>query len=228
MAVSFILSAPTPSEAGRITIPGEDPLPFLACPGDCNGDDEVTVDEILSLVTIALGNSEIDSCENLLVIPEVTEIVQAVNVALFGCPEVTRFELMDGSRVLLSPEVNNPSAIVVEPLSGTMTTVLSGFEPQTIHHEITDLLFESDSFVVSPEVLGLAGKVSLLIGDQVLVRVRANLLVHDAPVRFGGSNQLPELTVELDTLDAIELCSAPCEQVRMGELEGFILDLSFQ
>lgn len=60
------------------------------CVGDCGGDREVTVDEIITMVNIALGSATVNAC------PvgdpsgdgEITvdEIVQAVNNALNGCP----------------------------------------------------------------------------------------------------------------------------------------------
>jgi hypothetical protein len=61
----------------------------VACAGDCNGDGEVTVDELILLVNIALGTSNVTAC------PagdtgqdgEITidEILVAVNRALLGC-----------------------------------------------------------------------------------------------------------------------------------------------
>jgi cysteine-rich repeat protein len=60
-----------------------------SCPGDCGGDKEVTVDELLTMVNIALGTNPVGNC------PagdtngdgEVTidEILMAVNAALLGC-----------------------------------------------------------------------------------------------------------------------------------------------
>ena len=56
------------------------------CVGDCNGDEQPTVDEILTIVNMALGNG--GSCPNGVAagtIPDVSIIVQAVNHALNGC-----------------------------------------------------------------------------------------------------------------------------------------------
>jgi hypothetical protein len=62
---------------------------LAACVGDCNGDGSVTVDEILTMVNIALGNSQISDC-----LPgdangdsqiTIDEILTAVNNALAGC-----------------------------------------------------------------------------------------------------------------------------------------------
>ena len=58
------------------------------CVGDCNDDGIVTVDEILTLVNIALGNADATACPN--GIPngaqvDVALILTAVNNALNGC-----------------------------------------------------------------------------------------------------------------------------------------------
>jgi hypothetical protein len=60
-----------------------------SCPGDCSGDGTVTVDEILTLVNIALGNALVASCDsgdgNGDGQVTVDEILAAVNAALNGC-----------------------------------------------------------------------------------------------------------------------------------------------
>lgn len=59
------------------------------CPGDCNRDQEVTVDEIVRMVNVALGNAEVAQCQagDANSDGEITidEIVRAVNAALSGC-----------------------------------------------------------------------------------------------------------------------------------------------
>jgi hypothetical protein len=61
-----------------------------ACLGDCSGDGEVTVDEILLMVNIALGDADISEClagdGNGDQQVTVEEIIGAVNNALQGCP----------------------------------------------------------------------------------------------------------------------------------------------
>jgi hypothetical protein len=61
-----------------------------ACVGDCNNSNDVTVDELLSLVNIALGNADVSTC-----LPgdanhddqiTIDEILTAVGNALNGCP----------------------------------------------------------------------------------------------------------------------------------------------
>ena len=59
------------------------------CVGDCNGDGSVTVDEIITMVNIALGNAPVTACEagdaNHDGQITVDEILAAVNNALNGC-----------------------------------------------------------------------------------------------------------------------------------------------
>jgi hypothetical protein len=71
---------------------GPTPTPTVAagtCIGDCNGDRQVTVNELIQMVNIALGNAEVSTC--LAGDPNgdgdiaVNEIVAGVNNALNGC-----------------------------------------------------------------------------------------------------------------------------------------------
>jgi len=66
---------------------GEEPE---TCPGDCNGDATVTVDELVRGVNIALGAQPLANCpvfdRNGSGSVEINELVQAVNAALNGCP----------------------------------------------------------------------------------------------------------------------------------------------
>ena len=69
--------------------PNPTPTPSTStCVGDCNGDGTVTVDEILTMVNIALGNADATACPGS--VPSGDEVnislvLQAVNNALNGC-----------------------------------------------------------------------------------------------------------------------------------------------
>ena len=67
-----------------VTIAGPAP-----CVGDCNSDTVVTVDELLTMVNIALGNTPCSACSAANVCDDfvitVDEILTAVNYALNGC-----------------------------------------------------------------------------------------------------------------------------------------------
>jgi hypothetical protein len=62
------------------------------CPGDCDDDEDVTIDELLSGINIALGEADIASCRpfdpNVDDRVTVEEVVAAVNSALVGCPPI--------------------------------------------------------------------------------------------------------------------------------------------
>jgi hypothetical protein len=65
--------------------------PTSGCYGDCNGDGEVTINELITLVNIALGAAPSSACAALPPDAEVTisDLVRAVNNALDGCPLTT-------------------------------------------------------------------------------------------------------------------------------------------
>ena len=94
------LASPTPTRTPAFTptttlLPSPTPTPTATpeptstaprCVGDCNGDGQVTVDEILTLTSMALGDG--GTCPNGLApgaTPDVAVIIQAVNNALSGC-----------------------------------------------------------------------------------------------------------------------------------------------
>lgn len=60
------------------------------CVGDCNGNGEVTIDEIIKGVNIALGSLALDQCPSFDAngddVVTVNELIQGVNNALNGCP----------------------------------------------------------------------------------------------------------------------------------------------
>jgi len=62
------------------------------CPGDCNSDGNVTVNELVLMVNIALGTSPVSECSSGDANEDggitVDELVTAVNHALSGCPTV--------------------------------------------------------------------------------------------------------------------------------------------
>jgi hypothetical protein len=67
------------------------PTPVSNCPGDCNGDGSVTIDELLRAVNLALGSgiagatcSALDTNRDGTV--SIAEVVRAVGAALIGCP----------------------------------------------------------------------------------------------------------------------------------------------
>jgi hypothetical protein len=80
-------STPTPTRTATDT-PTNTPTP-TPCLGDCNGSGQVTVDDVLTMVNIALGNLDVSHCQagdaNDDKQITVDEILTAVNNALNGC-----------------------------------------------------------------------------------------------------------------------------------------------
>jgi hypothetical protein len=87
-----VTGSPLPTDGGGTATPTATPgTPGPAgCPGDCNGDRMVVVNELILGVNIALGNTGVASCPvfdrdgNGQV--AVSELIAAVNAALTGCP----------------------------------------------------------------------------------------------------------------------------------------------
>jgi hypothetical protein len=103
--------------------PTNTPAP-TPCVGDCDGKGQVTVDEILTMVNIALGNTPISACEagdaNHDGQITVDEILTAVNNALDGCPS-TRTYSVSGTISYYTGGLPVPGAAV--ELQGTTTLV---------------------------------------------------------------------------------------------------------
>lgn len=65
--------------------------PSYACPGDCNGDQQVSIDEVIRGVKIALGDDPMTACEEFDQQPvdqdvTVNELLMSVTAVLQGCP----------------------------------------------------------------------------------------------------------------------------------------------
>lgn len=86
----FSLPAPTPTATPT---PTPTNTPVSICVGDCNGDGTVAVNEIITMVNMALGSqTQLAACPNgiPLTVTDVSQIdiaviIQAVNSALNGC-----------------------------------------------------------------------------------------------------------------------------------------------
>jgi hypothetical protein len=113
---------PTQTATGTPT-----PTPTQApCAGDCDGNNRVTIDELLTMVNIALGNADVSTCragdpsaDNQIT---VDEIILAVNHALNGCPErptPTPSYVISGR--IRSAETGAPVPGVVVALKGATT-----------------------------------------------------------------------------------------------------------
>jgi hypothetical protein len=84
------LPTPTPNQPTPTSTPSATPTatPHSACPGDCNGDGVVTIAELVSCVSAALGTGPVCAAADLNDDGKIgiTEIIAAVNSVLTGCP----------------------------------------------------------------------------------------------------------------------------------------------
>jgi len=90
-----------------------------ACRGDCSGDGAVTVDELITLVNIALGDTGLETCSsadgNADGVLAIDELVTAVNQALYGCPVDTPTATPTETVPPMIPSVT-PTPTPTEPL----------------------------------------------------------------------------------------------------------------
>ncbi|MBI3786483.1 MAG: hypothetical protein HY270_24100 [Deltaproteobacteria bacterium] len=89
--VSVVVTNVPPPEDTPTATPTSGPTPApTPCPGDCSNDLEVTIDEIILCVGMALGATPIALCPSCDVNGDgdvtIDEIIAAVNAALAGCP----------------------------------------------------------------------------------------------------------------------------------------------
>jgi len=77
----------TPTNTPTATATGTPTVTPAACAGDCNGNGTVSIDELVTMVNVALGGKPSTACPNGVQKTPVTidEIISAVNNALSGC-----------------------------------------------------------------------------------------------------------------------------------------------
>ena len=87
----------------------------VPCPGDCNADGAVTVDEIVASVSIALGTTAIDGCAAADFDADgavtVDEVLLGIQAALTGCPTVVQ-EFTFGDVATLRVDATTPDLLM--------------------------------------------------------------------------------------------------------------------
>jgi hypothetical protein len=82
--------SPLPSDTPEATASVTPTAPASVCPGDCNGDGRVVINELLTATTIALGTAPLSACPAAACAPgagvSIACLTRAVTAALAGCP----------------------------------------------------------------------------------------------------------------------------------------------
>lgn len=89
--VWLLVLAPSAATGLTPTVPITPPVVRSSCIGDCTGDGRVTIDELVTLVAIGLGNLTVAACPAVPDDPRtvsafIAPLVEAVHNALYGCP----------------------------------------------------------------------------------------------------------------------------------------------
>ena len=97
------------------------------CVGDCNRNGDVTVDELLIMVNIALGNAPVTDCEagdeNGDGMITIEEILKAVNAALSGCPPTPTPTITNRATATDTPTGTPTQTLTTSPTtSATLTS----------------------------------------------------------------------------------------------------------
>jgi len=98
----IVTNVPPPEET-----PTPTPVPSSGCPGDCDADDTVAINEILVCVGMALGSAAADTCPACDVDSDgtvaINEIIAAVAAALDGCPTPAPATLAEIQATIFTP-----------------------------------------------------------------------------------------------------------------------------
>lgn len=143
------------------------------CAGDCHGDGEVTVDELITGVNIALGSATLTQCMSLDTNGDgdvtINELISAVNNSLSGCP--TSQPTPTSTPTPVSDVTPTPTTGIVPPgISTRMPGIWSGLAADTT-------TWVRISVRIKIEVVGGAVVVSDLGGNLFTSGPRLTVLV---------------------------------------------------
>lgn len=177
----------------------------LACAGNCDGGPEVTVDELIRGVNIALGNLSLGQCPSFDVngsgYVTIEELVKAVANALYGCgfvppsplPTWTRTATVTGTTTPSATGTATPTATLTPTAtaSRTNTRLPSGTPTQT--RTLTSTPTRTPTMTPTP--LGIE---SVCGGFVSAVPKLCNVEVWPTPIRLGGTYAVRYCLSDLD------------------------------
>jgi hypothetical protein len=187
MHVPQLFVADIPLDPGTpVTTPTATPPAGTSCSGDCDFNGTVTVDEILTLVNIALGNANLGTCgtgdvngDNQIT---VDEILTAVNNALNGCQQAgTPVE-----RALAALSVGDVHAAKLEFCQAAVGAASD--DPSNLYCALTRVV---TAFLEDSRMLALAQQSGVtLVGSSHNVCTWHAVLPHDPPSGMPGTGQI--------------------------------------
>lgn len=160
-----------------------------SCPGDCGRNGEVTVDELILGVNIALGSALVDQCTAMDSGGDgevtINELVSAVNAALNGCPFIGRFV----SQVAL--DGGNTGSLDMSVASDGQASGMLVISDQASALRLASVDSARDSFGASGgtaaiATVSLAGSVNLAIGAFSITGSYIDTQGHTIPINVSG------------------------------------------
>ncbi len=149
------LAAPIIDLRAPAAAPTPTPPPVSPCVGDCNDDQQVTVDEIVTMVGIALGNGQRSDCRagdaNNDGLITVDEILSAVNNALNGCNAATPTPTPTGMPVSIidaAASVSGHTTIAIDAatvISAVVAAAANGLQVAATSQARTAALMPADT-----------------------------------------------------------------------------------
>lgn len=216
------------------------------CIGDCNGDGQVTVDEIITGVAIILGDapptacSAFDPCSGGSIGLHVDCLLAAIDNLLNGCPgptptppptltETIRYQLTAGSQIVSSPPPPMKELTILQPLSGTFTVVRAPTPgPNTLlRFSVTNIRFQSADFAIA----GDNGYIDVsTIPIPLQAQMSATVSINGRSVGLNGSAPF-DSSANPPTFHDLEVCGSEggafvsCEAIHAGSAGGYSLTL---
>ncbi|MBI3781945.1 MAG: S8 family serine peptidase [Deltaproteobacteria bacterium] len=131
----------------------------LKCPGDCDGNGEITHDELLTLIDVDLGIADYRACaagdSNGTEVVTVDEIVKAVGHSIAGCPNGTIATLTGTS--MAAPHVTGTAALLLALNPGLSADALEALLKQR-----STPVFDDRVGTIYPRVNALAAMTAVL------------------------------------------------------------------
>lgn len=158
-----------------------------ACPGDCNGDGEVTIDELERLVSIVLDVAanpcpagDVDQSGDI----TINEVIVAVNAALAGCPQPEPTPTATAT----PPPPTASATATAEAVPAEFVAQASDFDdfaawPQVRRYHLTNKLGQLTEALAVADALGDTPELQLPVGTIV------QLIPGEAMVKRGGGFQ---------------------------------------